>query len=321
MHRFVHALAAAAIALGAVSAFAQYPNKPVTIIVPWPPGGPSDITARPMAKGLSDSLGQNFIIDSRAGASGTIGTALVAKAPPDGYMLMMGSSSPVVITPHIFTSMPYDPLKDLAPITNMMRAPIVIAVHPSVPAKNVKELVAWLAANKDKAQYATAGQGTPQHLTAELFKSAAKVQMTHIPYKGTAPALTDAVAGHVPIVVDSTIAIMPHLQAGRLVPIGITAARRAANLPDVPTFAEQGLPAVESYAWYGFFATARTPREIIQKLNAEAIKVMKTPEFQKVLHDAGSEYVGDTPENFAAFIQAESIKWGRVARENNIKLE
>lgn len=321
MIRFTRFFAAAAFAIVAAPAVAQYPNKPVTIIVPWPPGGPSDITARPMAKGLGDSLGQNFIIDSKVGASGTIGTAMVAKASPDGYTLMMGSSSPVVITPHVFTSMPYDPLKDLAPITNMMRVPIVIAVHPSVPAKNVKELLAWLGANPAKAQYATAGQGTPQHLTAELFKSAAKVQMTHIPYKGTAPALTDAVAGHVPIVVDSTIAILPHLQAGRLVAVGITAARRAANLPDVATFAEQGYPAVESYAWYGFFATARTPREIIQKLNAEAIKVMKTPEFQKVLQDAGSEYVGDTPENFAAFVQAESVKWGRVARENNIKLE
>lgn len=303
-------------------AFAQgYPSKSVTVVVPWPAGGPSDISARPVAKGLSESLKQTFVIDNRGGASGNIGSAVVAKAPPDGYMLLMTSSSPIVINPNVFKSMPFDPQKDLAPITNLLRVPLVLAVHPSIPAKNLKELTAWVNANKAKAQYASAGNGTPQHMTGELFKTASKLDITHVPYKGSAPALTDALGGHVPLIWDSTVAILPLLKEGKLIPIAISAAKRSPQLPDVPTFKEAGLPAVESYAWYGFFAPAKTPKDVIDKLNAEAQRAMKTPAYQQVLKDTGSDYVGDTPENFAKFITAEKAKWAKVAKDSGATLD
>jgi tripartite-type tricarboxylate transporter receptor subunit TctC len=315
--------AASVLSLAAGAVMAQaYPNKPVTVIVPWPAGGPSDIAARPVAKGLSDNLGKPFVVDNRGGASGNIGTALVAKAPPDGYMLLITSSAPIVINPNLFKSMPYDAQKDLAPITNVLRVPLVLAVHPSVPAKNLKELLAYLKAQGSKAQYASAGNGTPQHMTGELFKTAANLKdVTHVPYKGSAPAITDAIGGHVPLIFDSTIAILPQLTSGKLRPIAVTGAKRSPQLPDVPTFKEAGLPGVESYAWYGFFATAKTPKEVVNKLNAEAQKVMKTPAFQAVLKDTGSDYVGDTPENFAKFIQAEQAKWAKVAKDSGATLD
>lgn len=313
---------AAALSLTAGLALAQaYPTKPVTVVVPWPAGGPSDIAARPVAKGLSDTLKQSFVIDNRGGASGNIGTAMVTKAPPDGYTLLMTSSSPIVINPNVFKSMPFDPSKDLAPITNLLRVPLVLAVHPSIPAKNLKELTAWVNANKAKAQYASAGNGTPQHMTGELFKTASKLDITHVPYKGSAPALTDALGGHVPLIWDSTVAILPLIKDGKLIPIAISSAKRSPQLPDVPTFKEAGLPAVESYAWYGFFAPAKTPRDVIDKLNAEAQKAMKTPGYQQVLKDTGSDYVGDTPENFAKFITAERAKWAKVAKDSGATLD
>src|SRR6185503_15377022 len=219
-----------AIALATVSAgaFAQaYPSKPVTIIVPWPPGGPSDIAARPMAKGLGDELKQTFIIDNRGGAGGNIGTSMVTKAAPDGYTLLITSSAPIVINPSLYKSMPFDPPKDLAPITNLLRVPLILAVNPSVPAKNLQELIAYVNSQKGKAQYASSGNGTPQHLTAELFKSVAKLDMIHVPYKGSAPAITDLVGGHVPIMFDSAIAILPQIKAGKVRAIAITSAKRS----------------------------------------------------------------------------------------------
>jgi tripartite-type tricarboxylate transporter receptor subunit TctC len=258
---------AAAVILSLATGYAAaqaYPTKPVTIIVPWPAGGPSDLSARPVAKGLQESFKQPFVIDNRGGASGNIGTTMVTKAAPDGYTLLMTSSSPIVINPNVYKSMPFDAQKDLEPITNLLRVPLVLAVHPSVPAKTVKELVAWVNANKGKAQYASAGNGTPQHMTGELFKTAVNLKdLTHVPYKGAAPAITDALGGHVPIIFDSTVAILPHLKGGKLIPIAITSATRSPQLPDVPTFKEQGLPTVESYAWYGFFAPAKTPKDFV----------------------------------------------------------
>ena len=287
-------LAAAAFGLASGLALAQaYPSKTVTVVVPWPAGGPSDIAARPMAKGLSDGLGKTFVVDNRGGASGNIGTAVVAKSPPDGYALLITSSAPIVINPNLFKSMPYDAQKDLVGITNVLRVPLVLAVHPSLGVKNLKELMGWIQANKAKAQYASAGNGTPQHMTGELFKTAANLKdLTHVPYKGSAPAITDALGGHVPMLFDSTIAILSQLKDKKLVPIAVTGATRSPSLPDVPTFAEAGLKGVEAYAWYGFFAPAKTPKEIIDRLNAEAQKVMKGPDFARVRDpETGQVYV------------------------------
>ena len=313
-------LAAATLAAGAVLAQA-YPTKPVTVIVPWPPGGPSDFGARPLAKGLSDGLGKPFVIENRGGASGNIGTAVVANAAPDGYTLLVTSSSPIVINPSLYKNMPFNPQKDLAPITNVLRVPLVLAVNPSLPAKNLKELLDYIKKQGGKFQYASAGSGTPQHLTAELFRTVAKLDMIHVPYKGSAPAITDALGGHVPMIFDSTVAIVPHLKAGKLRPIAISSAKRSPLLPDVPTFAEAGLPGVESYAWYGFFGRAGTPKDLIAKLNAEAIKVMKGSDFKNVYAETGSEFVGDTPENFAKFIAAESAKWAKVVKDSGATVD
>jgi tripartite-type tricarboxylate transporter receptor subunit TctC len=309
-------------ALVSAAAFAQgYPAKPVTIVVPWPPGGPSDIAARPMAKGLQESLGKPFVVDNRGGAGGNIGSDFVVKSAPDGYTLLITSSAPIVINPSIYKKMPFDPAKDLAPITNLIRVPLVLAVNPSVPAKNLQELIAYIKSKQGQLQYASSGNGTPQHLTGELFKTTAKLDMVHVPYKGSAPALTDLIGGHVPLMFDSTIAILPHIKAGKLRPIAVTGAKRSPQLPDVPTFAEAGMPGFESYAWYGFFAPAKTPGDVVAKLNAEALKVMKSPGYQRVLEETGSEFVGDSPANFATFVKAEATKWGKVAKETGATVD
>ncbi len=315
-------LSAVALSAVAATAWAQaWPSKTVTIIVPWPPGGPSDTAARPMAKGLSEALGKPFVIDNRGGAGGNIGSDMVAKAAPDGHMLLITSSAPIVINPNIYKKMAFDPAKDLAPVTNLIRVPLVLVVHPSVPAKNLQELIADIKSKQGQFQYASSGNGTPQHLTGELFKTTAKLDMVHVPYKGSAPAITDLLGGHIPLMFDSTIAILPHIKSGKVKAIAVTGAKRSSQLPDVPTFAEAGMPGFESYAWYGFFAPAKTPKDIIGKLNAEALKVMKQPEYQKVLEETGSEFVGDTPEKFAVFVKAEAAKWGKVAKQTGATVD
>lgn len=313
--------AVAALALSAGAAAQSWPSKNVTVVVPWPPGGPSDIVARPAAKGLSDLFGKSFVIDNRGGAGGNIGSEFVGRAAPDGYTLLITSGGPIVINPYVYTKMTYDPQKDLIPITNMLRVPLVLAVNPSVPAKNLQELLAYIKAQDGKAQWGSAGNGTPQHMTGELFRTTAKLDMIHVPYKGSAPAITDLVGGHIPMMFDTTVAIMPQIKAGKLRAIAVSGAKRSPQLPDVPTFAEAGLPGVESYGWYGFFAPAKTPPDLVGKLNDAAQKVMKTPEYQKVLADTGSDYVGDTPENFAAFVKSEAAKWQKVAKETGAKLD
>ncbi len=304
------------------SALAQaWPSSTVTVVVPWPPGGPSDIAARPLAKGLTQGLGQTFIIDNRAGGGGNIGTAAVTRAKPDGQTLLITSSAPIVINPSLYKNMNFDPLKDLAPVTNLLRVPLVLVAHPSVPAKNLKELMAYIQSKKGQFSYGSSGNGTPQHLTSELFSSVTKLEMTHVPYKGSAPAISDLLGGHIPIMFDSTIAIMPHIKSGKVKAIAISGAKRSPLLPDVPTFAEAGLPQIESYAWYGMFAPAKTPKAVVDKINAEAIKVMKGPEFQKVLADTGSDFVGDTPENFGKFVAAEHDRWGKVVKQSGATVD
>jgi len=274
-----------------------------------------------VVKALSETLGQPFVIDNRAGSGGNIGSAAVAKAAPNGQTLLITSSAPIVINPSLYKSMPFDPAKDLAPVTNLLRVPLVLVVHPSVPAKNLQELAAYIKAQQGKISYASSGNGTPQHLTGELFKSVAKLDMTHVPYKGSAPAISDLLGGHVPMMFDSMIAIMPHIRAGKVKPIAVTATKRTTLLPDVPTFSESGHPELVSYAWYGMFAPAGTPKDLLNRINAETQKAMKQPDFQKVLADTGSEYVGESPEKFGAFVKAEAVKWAKVVKDSGATID
>jgi tripartite-type tricarboxylate transporter receptor subunit TctC len=305
-----------------LSALAQnWPDKTVTVVVPWPPGGPSDIAARPWAKHMTETLGKPFVIDNRAGGGGNIGTAAVTRSAADGYTLLITSSAPIVINPSVYKGMTFDPLKDLAPISNLLRVPLVLVANPSVPAKNLKELMAYIHSKKGQFSFGSSGNGTPQHLTGELFNSVEKLDMAHIPYKGSAPAISDLLGGHIPIMFDSTIAIMPHIKSGKVKPIAITSAKRSPLLPDVPTFAELGIPQLESYAWYGLFAPAKTPKAVIDKINAETVKFIKSPEFAKVRAETGSEMLADTPENFTKFVHAESAKWSKVAKDSGATVD
>ncbi|WP_082493483.1 tripartite tricarboxylate transporter substrate binding protein [Massilia sp. Leaf139] len=316
---FVLAFAASVVSLSAVAQ--NWPEKNVNVVVPWPPGGPSDIAARPWAKELTQSLGKTFVIDNRAGGGGNIGTAAVVRSPADGHTLLITSSAPIVINPSVYKNMAFDPLKDLAPISNLLRVPLVLVANPSVPAKNLKELIAHIQSKKGSFSFASSGNGTPQHLTGELFNSVQKLEMVHVPYKGSAPAISDLLGGHIPVMFDSTIAIMPHIKSGKVKPIAITSAKRSPLLPDVPTFAELGIPQIESYAWYGLFAPAKTPKAVIDKINAETIKFMKSPEFAKVRAETGSDLLVDTPENFTKFVQAESTKWSKVAKDSGATVD
>lgn len=316
---FALAFAASVVSLSAVAQ--NWPEKNVNVIVPWPPGGPSDIAARPWAKQLTESLGKTFIIDNRAGGGGNIGTAAVVRAQPDGNTLLITSSAPIVINPSVYKGMTFDPLKDLAPVSNLLRVPLVLVANPNVPAKNLKELIAHIQSKKGSFSFASSGNGTPQHLTGELFNSVQKLEMVHVPYKGSAPAISDLLGGHIPIMFDSTIAIMPHIKSGKVRPIAISGSKRSPLLPDVPTFAEAGIPQIESYAWYGLFAPAKTPKAVINKINAETIKFMKSPEFAKVRAETGSDLLADTPENFTKFVHAESAKWSKVAKDSGATVD
>lgn len=320
LQRFKSGLAVIGLVACTASA-ADWPTKPVTIIVPWPAGGPSDIVARPTAKGLSEAFGKPFIIDNRGGAGGNIGSEMAARSTPDGHTLLITSGGPIVINPHVYKKMTYDPQAELQPITAMLRVPVVLAVHPSVPANNLQELLTWIKAQGGTAPWASAGNGTPQHMTGELFRTTAKLQMVHVPYKGSAPAIADLMGGHVPMMFDTTIAIIPQIKAGKVRAIAVSGEKRSPQLPDVPTFTEAGLPGVVSYGWYGFFAPAKTPKDVVAKISEATLKFMKTPDFQKILADTGSDFVGDTPENFAAFVKSENTKWAKVAKETGATID
>ena len=322
--RFLKLLVVLGFPLAAVGGHAlaqEWPTTSVNVIVPWPPGGPSDIAARPVAKSLTEKLGQPFVIDNRGGGGGNIGSAAAAKAAPNGNTLLITSSAPIVINPSLYKTMTFDPSKDLVPITNLLRVPLVLVTHPSVPVNNLKELVSYIQSKKGDFSYASSGPGTPQHLTAELFRSTLKLEMTHVPYKGSAPAISDLLGGHVPMMFDSMIAIMPHIRAGKVKVIAMSGDNRSNLIPNVPTFVESGYPTLVSYAWYGMFAPAGTPKEIINKINAATQDAMKQPEFQKVLADTGSEYVGTSPEVFADFVKAEAAKWSKVVKDSGATVD
>ena len=317
-------LAAAAIAatwIVAGDAAAQaYPTRPVRVIVPSSPGGGTDILTRLLTPGLTERLGQQVVVDNRPGAGSIIGNELVARATPDGYTLLMGIST-VAILPATKKKLPYDALKDLAPVTQVISAPNILVVHPSLPARSVKELVAFARKRPNEINYASAGTGTNPHLSMELFLSMTNVKMVHIPYKGLGPAVVDLLAGHVVTATTTMLTGLPHVRSGRLRGLATTGARRSSALPQLPTIAEAGVPGYEAVQWYGLFAPAQTPREIIAKLHGAMTAVLRSPAVAEKLAADGADAVGNTPEEFARVLRAETEKWAKVARAAGIKPE
>jgi tripartite-type tricarboxylate transporter receptor subunit TctC len=297
-----------------------YPVRPVRLIDPYAPGGGSGLIARLVGAKLSETWGKQVVVDNRPGAAAAIGTEIAARSAPDGYTLCMGTSGSIAISPHM-NKVPYDPVKDLIPITQTSAQVMVVVLHPSVPIQSVKELIAHAKAQPGRIIYASSGTGGSGHLAVELFQSLAKVSMTHVPYKGNGPAVLAQVGGEVQLGFNNILAVLPHVQSGRLKPLAVTSARRAATVPDLPTLAEAGVPGYEATSWNGIFAPAKTPRPIIDKIHAEVVKILNTPDVRERLISAGSDPIGSTPEEFLAFVKAELARWGKVIRENNIRAD
>ena len=309
------AFGAAALPTGAL-AQNNYPSKLITIIVPFSAGGTTDILARIVAQALTTELGQSVVVDNRPGAGGNIGGLLAAKAPADGYTLFMGTVGTHAINAALYKKMAFDPVKDFAPLTRVANVPNLLVANPNQPYKSVKELIAYAKANPGKVNYGSSGSGSSIHLSGELFNSMAKVEMVHVPYKGSAPAVTDLLGNQIGIMFDNMPSAIQHVRSGKLVPLAVTTAKRSPELPNVPTIAEAGVPGYEATSWFGMLAPAATPAPIVAKLNAALVKVLAQPEVKKKINDQGAEAYSETPAEFAAFIQKESVKWGKVVRES-----
>ncbi|MET0203319.1 MAG: tripartite tricarboxylate transporter substrate binding protein [Casimicrobiaceae bacterium] len=315
-------LAAAAAAFApAASTQTPYPTKPVRVVVPFPAGGTTDLLARAASQKLSETWVQQALVDNRPGAGGNIGAELVAKAAPDGYTLLMGTVGTHAINASLYPKMPYDHVKDFAPVILVAGVPNVLVVHPSLPVNSVQELIAYAKANPGKLNFASSGSGTSIHLSGELFKVMTGVQMTHIPYKGSAPALTDLVGGQVQLMFDNLPSSLAFIKAGKLRALAVTSAQRSPALPDVPTVAESGVPGFEASSWFGLLAPAGTPRDIVTKINADTQKWLASPDAKDKLAAQGAVAAGGSPEDFAKHIQAETAKWARVVKESGAKVE
>ena len=315
-------LAALIAAFACTVAIAQpYPSKTIRIIVPFAPGGNVDITARLVAPGLQEALGQTVIVENKPGAGGTIGADLVAKSPPDGYTLLMGSNSTFSVAPSLYPNNPYNPLRDFAPVIMIASAPFVLVVNPSLAAKDTKELVAIGKATPGKLTMSSAGTGSSNHLVVELFQEISVARFTHIPYKGSGQALTDLMGGQVNLHFDQITSAASHIQAGKLRALMVTAPRRVPMLPDVPTAAEAGYPTFEATNVTGLIAPAGTPREIVDKLNAATQKVISQAAVREKFAGIGAEATGGTPEQFSAYIRDDLGKWTRIVKDANVKVD
>jgi tripartite-type tricarboxylate transporter receptor subunit TctC len=304
----------------AFAADASYPNKSIRIVVPFPPGGIADVMSRVFGQKFTDSWGQPSVIDNRTGAGGNIGADVVAKSPPDGYTLVMGTIGTHAVNVSLFSKLPYDPVKDFAPVALVVEADGLLVLHPSVPAKTVKDLVALARARPGQLVYASAGNGTAGHLSGELFKSLAKIDLVHIPYKGNVPALTDLVGGQTSMLFATMPTVMPLARAGKLYAMAVTGSHRNPAAPEVPAMAET-LPGFEVTNWIGIFAPAGTPPDIVAKLNAEIMRIMKLPEVQARLVTEGAKSRVSTPAEFGAFQKTEMAKWGKLIKEARIAVD
>lgn len=315
-------LAAAALAVAATLCHAQsYPVKPVRMIVPYPPGGGTDTFARTLGAKLTEAFGQQVVMDNRPGAGGVIGADVAAKSAPDGYTLLIGQASNLAINPNLRSKLPYDPVRDFAPVSLIAGSPSLLVVHPSLPVRTVKDIVALARARPGAINYASAGNGTPGHLSAAYFTHIAKIDLVHVPYKGASPALMDVLAGHASLYFTSPVAAQPLVKAGRLRQIAVTSGTRFAPLPEVPTIAESGYPEIDLVSWWGLLTPAGVPREIITRLHAETVKAMNAPDLKQRLARQGAAVMTNTPEQFAAFIKSEIGKWGKIVKASGAKVD
>ena len=306
----------------ALSATADdYPSKPIKFIVPYPPGGPTDAMARLIQVPLQAKLKTPVIIENRGGAGGNIGTDFVAKSPADGYTIVLAASGPMAVNKTLYKSMPFDPLKDLTPIIQISAFPMVMEVHPSVQATTVKQFLALAKANPADLGFASAGNGTPQHLAGELFNTATGLKLQHIPYKGAGPALIDVLGGHVKVMFDILGSSVQYIKQGKLRPLAVTTATRSPALPDVPTMAEAGLPGYDISGWHGIAAPAATPKPVITKLNHAINEIFADPEFKKRWEELGTPIVGGTPEAFSTLVRTESTKLGKLVKDTGVTVD
>ncbi len=310
--------------IAAPSAWSQagaYPSRPVRVVVPFPAGGTTDILARAIAQRLSEAMGQPFIVDNRPGAGGNLGAELVAKSAPDGYTLLMGTVGTHAINPGLYPKMPYDHIKDFAPVLLVAGVPNILEVNPNVPVHTVAELIAYAKANPGKLNFASSGAGTSIHLSGELFKTMAGVSMQHVPYKGSAPALQDLMGGQVDLMFDNLPSSIALIKGGKLRPIAVTSATRSTALPDIPTIAESGLPGFEASSWFGLLAPAGTPPAIVDKINAEGNKWLASTDAKDKLGSQGAITGGGSPNDFVGHIAAETVKWAKVVKESGAKVD
>ncbi|MGZ8157027.1 MAG: tripartite tricarboxylate transporter substrate binding protein [Burkholderiales bacterium] len=320
--RLTETILAALIAatLHGVALAQSYPSKPVRIVVGFPPGGATDVVARTISQKLGESLGQSVIVDNRAGAASNIGAELVAKSPRDGHTLFMGTVS-TSINPSLYRKLAYDPLVDFTPVTQVTGTPFLFVVHPSLPARSVKEFIAFARARPGELNYGSAGSGSGAHLFVAMFGSMARLKLTHVPYKGAAPATTATLSGETIFMFDNIVTTLPLARAGRLRALAVTTATRSAAAPDIVTIAEAGVPGYDANAWFGIFAPAGTPQPIVNRLNAEIVKVVKLPDTRERFLALGAEPVGSTAEQFGTFFRNEVAKWAKVVRESGAQVD
>ncbi len=318
---FRWALGALFACIATVASAQGYPNRTIRLVVPFPAGGTTDILARAVSQKLTEALGQAVVVDNRAGAAGNIGSDLVAKSTPDGYTLLMGTVGTHAINPSLYSKMPYDHYKDFVPVVLVAGVPNVLVVNPALPVNSVADLIKLAKEKPGQINFASSGSGTSIHLSGELFKTMAGVDMTHIPYKGSSPALTDLIGGQVQIMFDNLPSSLPQIKAGKLRAIAVTSMKRAPALPDIPTINESGLPGFEASSWFGVLAPAGTPASIVTRINAEVNKWLESADAREKLLGQGAEAAGGSPEQFAAYIRVESEKWAKVVKASGAKVD
>ncbi len=304
----------------AAESAANYPTKPIRLVVPWPPGGGTDVFARVIGQKLSERVGYNVVIDNRPGAAGNIGAEMVARSPPDGYTIMLATIT-LATNPSMYKSLNFDPLKDFDPITLVAGVPHVLVVSPSLAVNSVKDLIALAKTEPGKLNYASAGSGSPFHLAAELFKLLTGTTIVHVPYQGGGPAITAVIGGQVQLTFGNLVAVLPLVKGGKLKALGVTSAMRSSAAPDLPTIAEEGVRGYDFSSWFGFFAPAATPKEIVGKLNREIVRILKTPEMKQRLTQDGADVVASNPQEFGAYLATETKKWTQVIKQAGIRAD